>query len=75
MSPWELQLPIGSTGNPDTESSSQLQGCDGYQDADHLYFFTESGDGALVSTYLAGSSPQKNPFCPSASFVDADVSQ
>lgn len=48
MSPWELQLPIGSTGDPDTESSSQLQGCSGYQDPQHLYFFTESGDGALV---------------------------
>lgn len=48
MSPWELQLPIGSPGKPDTESSSQLQGCSGYQDPQHLYFFTESGDGALV---------------------------
>jgi hypothetical protein len=48
MSPWELQLPTGSTGSPDTESSSKLQGCSGYQDAGHKYFFTESGDGALV---------------------------
>ena len=49
LSPWELQLPIGSTGDPDTESPSQLEGCSGYQDPQHLYFFTESGDGALVS--------------------------
>jgi len=48
MDPWELQLPIGSTGDPDTISSSELQGCDGYQDPGHQYFFTESGDGALV---------------------------
>jgi len=48
MVPWELQLPIGSTGDPDTISSADLQGCDGYQDSGHQYFFTESGDGALV---------------------------
>jgi len=48
LSPWELQLPIGSTGDPTTISSSSLQGCSGYQDSGHHYFFTESGDGALV---------------------------
>ena len=46
MTYWELQLPIGSTGDPATISSSQLQ--DGYQDPGHHYFFTESGDGAMV---------------------------
>ena len=46
LSYWELQLPTGSTGHPDTISSSQLQG--GYQDPGHHYFFTESGDGAMV---------------------------
>ena len=48
LSIWSLQLPIGSTGDPETISSSQLEGCDGYQDPGHDYFFTESGDGALV---------------------------
>lgn len=48
LSKWNLQLPIGSTGSPTTISSSALQGCDGYQDPGHHYFFTESGDGALV---------------------------
>jgi len=46
MTYWELQLPIGSTGNPTTISSSELQ--NGYQDPGHHYFFTESGDGAMV---------------------------
>jgi len=46
LSPWELQLPIGSTGDPTTISSADLQGCDGYEN--YSYFFTESGDGALV---------------------------
>jgi hypothetical protein len=46
LSPWELQLPIGSTGDPETISSADLQGCSGFENFD--YFFTESGDGALV---------------------------
>lgn len=48
MTHWELQLPIGSAGSPTTISSSQLQGCDGYHDPNYQYFFTESGDGAMV---------------------------
>lgn len=46
LSPWRLQLPTGSTGKPTTIFSSQLAGCDGYED--YSTFFTESGDGALV---------------------------
>jgi hypothetical protein len=46
LSVWELQLPIGSEGNPTTIPSSSLEGCSGYQNPP--YFFTESGDGALV---------------------------
>lgn len=48
LSIWSLQLPIGSSGDPETISASQLEGCNGYQDPGHHYFFTESGDGALV---------------------------
>nr|POE72964.1 hypothetical protein CFP56_30903 [Quercus suber] len=48
LSKWELQLPFGEQGNPDSIPSSQLQGCSGYQDPGHHYFFTESGDGAMV---------------------------
>ena len=43
---WNLQLPIGSAGSPTTIPSSQLQGCGGYEN--FAYFFTESGDAALV---------------------------
>jgi hypothetical protein len=46
LAPWDLQLPIGSTGNPTTISSSALQGASGYEN--YSYFFTESGDGAMV---------------------------
>jgi len=48
LSFWELELPIGPVNNPTTIPSSQLQGCNGYEDPAHQYFFTESGDGALV---------------------------
>ncbi len=48
MEYWELQLPTGTTGHPDTISSSKLQGANGYEDSGHHYFFTESGDGAMV---------------------------
>ncbi len=47
LSKWELQLPIGN-GSPQIIPPDQLVGCNGYQDAGHHYFFTESGDGALV---------------------------
>ncbi|KAL1983782.1 hypothetical protein VTN96DRAFT_9868 [Rasamsonia emersonii] len=46
LSYWELQLPIGSSGHPTTISSSQLQGCNGYQNPS--YFYTDSNDGSLV---------------------------
>ncbi len=46
MSKWSLQLPTGSQGAVTTIQASQLQGCSGFQDFN--YFFTESGDGALV---------------------------
>ncbi|KAL7932784.1 family 7 polysaccharide lyase [Trichoderma chlorosporum] len=56
LSKWTLQLPIGSTNDPDQISSSKLEGCGGYQDPDHQYFFTESGDGALVMKVPGGPS-------------------
>lgn len=46
LSNFDLQLPTGNAGDPTTISSSQLEGCDGYED--YSTFFTESGDGALV---------------------------
>jgi len=46
MEYWNLQLPIGSAGDPTQIPSSQLQGSSGYQN--YSYFFTESGDGAMV---------------------------
>jgi hypothetical protein len=50
LSIWELQLPIGSTGDPTTISNTELEGCDGWEN--FSYFFTETGDGALVMKCL-----------------------
>jgi len=46
LSIFSLQLPIGSAGNPTIIPSSQLEGSSGYEN--FSYFFTESGDGAMV---------------------------
>ena len=48
LSGWQLQLPYGSNGTPLTKSPDDLKGCNGFQDPGHHYFFTESGDGAMV---------------------------
>jgi hypothetical protein len=46
FSHWELQLPIGNPGSPETISSAQLEGCSGYEESD--YFYTDSTDGTMV---------------------------
>lgn len=51
LQPWELQLPIGEPGSPETISDSQLEGCSGFQDA--TYFYTATDDGAMVM-YVPG---------------------
>jgi Alginate lyase len=44
LSVWSLQLPIGSSGNPDTIPPSQLEGSSGFQDS---YFYTNKSDGGM----------------------------
>lgn len=53
LSYWELQLPVGHKGKPDTISSACLQGCSGYQNTS--YFFTDQSDGAMVMIVPAKS--------------------
>jgi hypothetical protein len=48
LSLFTLELPVGSVNNPQQIQASSLESCSGYQDPGHHYFFTESGDGALV---------------------------
>lgn len=45
LSKFKLQLPSGSSGHPDSVSSSELDGCEGYHDK---YFFTSEEDGSLT---------------------------
>lgn len=59
-----LQLPSGSTNRPDQIPASQLNGCNGYQDPGHKYFFTESGDGAMVMKAPGGGKCATFPGAP-----------
>lgn len=59
-----LQLPSGSTNHPDQIPASQLNGCNGYQDPGHKYFFTESGDGAMVMKAPGGGKCATFPGAP-----------
>jgi hypothetical protein len=53
LSLWDLQLPIGSAGSPETISSGSLEGCGGWSNSD--YFFTGS-NGSLVMKVPGGTS-------------------
>lgn len=64
LSPFVLQLPSGTTNHPDQIPASQLEGCGGYQDPGHKYFFTESGDGAMVMKAPGGGHCATFPGAP-----------
>ncbi|TAQ83450.1 hypothetical protein B7494_g8225 [Chlorociboria aeruginascens] len=46
--PFNLQLPIGSAGDPTTITAAKLKGCAGYQDPGKDYFYTDPTDGSVV---------------------------
>ena len=60
---WQLQLPIGSPGSPDTISSSSLEG--GYSSK---YFYTDTSDGAM--TFWA---PEKGVTTPNSNFARSEL--
>jgi hypothetical protein len=64
LSKFVLQLPSGSTNHPDQIPASSLDGCGGYQDPSHQYFFTESGDGAMVMKAPGGGKCATFPGVP-----------
>lgn len=64
LSKFVLQLPSGSTNKPDQIPASKLTGCGGYQDPGHKYFFTESGDGAMVMKAPGGGKCATFPGAP-----------
>jgi hypothetical protein len=45
LSIWQLQLPSGTTNNPDTYTPAQLVGATGYSGT---YFYTDTTDGAMT---------------------------
>ena len=45
LSHWQLQLPIGSPGNPTEIAPAKLVGANGFQDA---YFYTDKTDGSMT---------------------------
>ncbi|OJJ96958.1 hypothetical protein ASPACDRAFT_81108 [Aspergillus aculeatus ATCC 16872] len=47
LTKWNLQLPTGSTGSPQTISGSSLAGCSGYSSS---VFYTDGSTGELVMT-------------------------
>ncbi|KAK0122337.1 hypothetical protein ONS95_010578 [Cadophora gregata] len=47
LSKWNLQLPTGSPGSPETIVQSRLRGCDGYSSGN---FYTNKQNGHLVMT-------------------------
>ncbi|APA06150.1 hypothetical protein SS1G_01389 [Sclerotinia sclerotiorum 1980 UF-70] len=53
LSKWTLQLPIGTTGHPESISGSKLAGCNGYTQKD--YFYTNT-DGSVVMKVPGGVS-------------------
>lgn len=60
---WQLQLPSGSPGSPDTISSSGLEG--GYSSQ---YFYTDSSDGAMTFW-----TPEKGVTTPNSNFPRSEL--
>lgn len=57
-----LQLPSGTTNHPDQIPASRLKGCNGFQDG--KFFFTASGDGAMVMKAPGGGKCATFPGAP-----------
>ena len=68
---WELQLPIGSAGSPETISSSELQGCSGYEESD--YFYTDSKDGTMVMIVPGNPSSSGCVTTPNSNFCRTEL--
>src|SRR4051794_2054958 len=66
LSVWQLQLPSGSPGSPDTISPAQLKGPNGYTSP--AYFFTDKTDGSM--TFWA---PEKGVTTPNSSYARSEL--
>jgi len=66
LSIWQLQLPTGSPGSPDTISPAQLKGPTGYSNP--AYFWTDKNDGSM--TFWA---PEKGVTTPNSSYARSEL--
>jgi hypothetical protein len=67
LSPWELQLPVGSPGSPTTISPSKLEGANGFQDS---YFFTNTTDGSMSFW-----DPENGVTTPNSSYARSELAE
>src|SRR6202042_367561 len=66
LSIWELQLPIGDPGSPETIVPSQLKGSSGYTNP--AYFWTDKTDGSM--TFWA---PEKGVTTPNSNYARSEL--
>jgi len=66
LSIWQLQLPTGSPGSPDTVAPAQLKGANGYTNP--AYFFTDKTDGSM--TFFA---PEKGVTTPNSNYARSEL--
>jgi alginate lyase len=66
LSIWQLQLPTGSPGKPDTIQPAQLKGATGYSNP--AYFWTDKTDGSM--TFWA---PEKGVTTPNSNYARSEL--
>jgi hypothetical protein len=66
LSIWQLQLPTGSPGKPDTIQPAQLKGASGYSNP--AYFWTDKNDGSM--TFWA---PEKGVTTPNSNYARSEL--
>jgi len=66
LSIWQLQLPTGSPGSPDTIQPAQLKGTSGYSNPS--YFWTDKTDGSM--TFWA---PEKGVTTPNSNYARSEL--
>jgi hypothetical protein len=71
MKPWELQLPIGIPGSPETISDSSLGGCHGFQNK--TYFYTSPVDGSMVMFVPGGANQTGCVTTPNTEFCRTEL--
>src|SRR5690348_12974761 len=66
LSIWQLQLPTGSPGKPDTIQPAQLKGPNGYSNP--AYFWTDKNDGSMTSW-----APEKGVTTPNSNYARSEL--